>query len=176
LSWSTLTESNASHFDIERSTNATSWINTGSVNTKANDGNSTSLLTYTYADDITGIHGLLYYRLKMIDKNGRVAYSNLASLNIGADPAGFTVNMYPNPVSSYNSGALRFTSNKRQGLVLKLVSADGIVLSTRYVVLQPGTTNINLTEITNKPAGIYTIQVINVNTNDRLGVVRFMKK
>jgi hypothetical protein len=110
----------------------------------------------------------------MVDRDGRSAYSNTVSLNIEKGVGGFTLNMYPNPVNAGSSAAIRLTSDKPQKLMLRLISPNGVLLSTKYVVLQSGDTNINMADVKNKPAGIYSVEVISLETNQSIGVTRFV--
>lgn len=97
LSWSTTTETNFSHFDIERSPDAEAWQKIGRIAAK-NPG--TALTAYSYHDaHLSG--GLTYYRLKMVDLDGSSTYSSVKSVKLEI-PA-FDVQVYPNPASRYVS-------------------------------------------------------------------------
>lgn len=176
LTWKTLSESNASHFIIERSANAINWQNIGSQPTKAINGNNSTVLYYTYQDAITGVTGKLYYRLKMIDKNGSFVYGTLVSLNIGKAVEGLLVKMFPNPANARSTSSVKLTSDKDRRVILKILSANGAVINTRYAGLQSGSTNINLTEIKGLPSGPYTLQIISQGTLQSIGVVQFIVK
>lgn len=78
LKWTTASETQVSHFEIQRSTNGTDFETIGT--TKAT-GNTTTAQKYTYADNYTE-QGLAYYRLKTIDQNQQVSQtSNVITLN-----------------------------------------------------------------------------------------------
>ncbi len=67
LSWSTLSERNASHYFIERSTDGVQWEK---INYQNAIGNTTTESSYTYSDR-TYIKGKVnYYRLNQTDFNG----------------------------------------------------------------------------------------------------------
>jgi len=74
LEWSTASESNNLGFAIERSTNAISWDEIDFVSSKALNGNSSSVLQYSYIDK-NPARGRSYYRLKQTDIDGNVNYS-----------------------------------------------------------------------------------------------------
>ena len=176
LGWKTLTESNASHFTVERSTNARAWAPVGSVTTKAINGNSTAAINYEYPDDITGLSGLVYYRLKMADKNGSYVYSNTVLLNIGKPVKGLTVSISPNPVQTNNGAVVRFTADKDQQVVMKIMAANGALLMAKTIALQTGSTSLTLNELAGQPSGIYTLNVTSTENKKSLGVVRFVIK
>lgn len=86
LSWKTTLETNFKKFLIERSQTGKNWQTVGMV---AGQGSS----QYTFTDQFA-IFGLNYYRLKMVDKDGRSAYSQIVSVRILSEIA-----IYPNPVT-----------------------------------------------------------------------------
>lgn len=174
LNWKTATESNVSHFAVERSTDTRSWTLLGSLPTKATNGNSTALLNYNYPDDLTGLSGVVYYRLKMVDKNGSYVYSNTVSLTIGKPGKGLMVSVSPNPVEAATGAVVRFASEKNERVVLKVVDANGALLTSKTIELQAGNTSITLTDLINKASGIYLLNIISVETNKSIGTIRFV--
>ncbi len=103
LSWQTTGEVNASHFDIQRSSDAKSFEGIGSVAAKGSG-------KYTFSDNSpfdyaqgsplssAAAAALAYYRLKMIDLDGTYAYSEIRSVSF--KKAGNVIsqdNLYPNP-------------------------------------------------------------------------------
>ncbi|GGM85347.1 hypothetical protein GCM10010967_16700 [Dyadobacter beijingensis] len=92
LRWATSAETNASHFDIERSRDGRAWSVTGAVQAK---GESTQLAQYTFRDDYP-MAGENLYRLRMTDQDETFAYSRVRSVHIleAHAPA------YPNPFSA----------------------------------------------------------------------------
>jgi len=71
LTWTTLLESNADHFDIERSTDGTKWDVIGKVAAK---GNSSIATNYSFTDGNPG-SGTIEYRIHGYDKDGRPTVS-----------------------------------------------------------------------------------------------------
>jgi len=78
LSWNTSQENNSSHFEIERSTDGVNFTRLGKVNAA---GNSSNKISYSF-NDIHPVTGINYYRLKMVDKDGKFAYSNIVTVNV----------------------------------------------------------------------------------------------
>ncbi len=97
LSWSTATEYNNSHFEIEHSTNMEGFVSLGRVSSKAANGNSNQLLDYHYTHNSAG-SGQNYYRLKQVDFDGKFSYSKIVSISVDYD-GGFLsdVTVFPNP-------------------------------------------------------------------------------
>lgn len=94
LNWATASESNNSGFDIERSSDNSSWFKVGNVTGK---GTSSIAHSYSYTDRNLA-SGIYNYRLKQIDFNGNFEYFNLSNeVNIGV-PTKFELSQnYPNP-------------------------------------------------------------------------------
>jgi hypothetical protein len=95
LKWETSLEINASHFDIERSTNANYFVKIGLV---AANNSSKEASNYTF-DDIAPSTGENYYRLKMVDIDSKYKYSKVIQIT-NADKAGVVGYFYPNPSDS----------------------------------------------------------------------------
>lgn len=103
LNWSTGSEVNNMGFEIESSkvksqnSNEIFWERIGFVYGK---GTTTEIQNYSFKDDLTLNHNLnrtLFYRLKQIDFDGTVNYSNVVEVEF-ALPIVFTLEQnYPNP-------------------------------------------------------------------------------
>ena len=96
ITWQTTNEVNTSHFVIERSWNGSEFTSVGTVNAKGNVLSS----AYNFRDDISSINSngsTVYYRLKMIDKDGSFTYSNIQKLHTTVIP----IHIVPNPAGSF---------------------------------------------------------------------------
>jgi hypothetical protein len=92
LSWTTSSETNSKHFEVQKSTNAQSWQSVGIVNAQ---GESASSIIYTFVDRSVGQVEALY-RLKMVDSDGTFAYSKIVNVNFRRNRLS---GIHPNPVS-----------------------------------------------------------------------------
>jgi len=98
LNWSTVTETNNSGFEIERSSVNNQYLNDwkkiGYVT-----GNGTTGIVSDYSFTDRGINtGKYNYRLKQIDFNGNFEYHNLTGEVVIGIPADFSISQnYPNP-------------------------------------------------------------------------------
>ena len=90
LSWQTAAEHHVSHFDIERSNDGKTFAKIGEQ--KAVGGAHKT--AYTALDD-TPQYGINYYRLKIVDTDGKVDFSKTQSLSFGKD---LVVRIFPNPI------------------------------------------------------------------------------
>ena len=92
LDWQTDLEINTRSFEVERSFDARVYENIGTV---AAVGNSEVEQDYTLTDNDLPAHGIIYYRLRIVDFDGREELSETRSVNINKDNE--TVSVYPNP-------------------------------------------------------------------------------
>jgi len=93
LSWTTTEEAGSSHFDIERSADAKEFIQLGRVQAK---GNSAATQQYRFTDT-KPIAGNNYYRLRMVDTDGKFEYSRMIAIDNGANSVAFE--LMGNPAS-----------------------------------------------------------------------------
>ncbi len=92
LEWATASESNNSHFEIERSADGINFEYLSTVNAY---GNGTSVTKQTYsAVDEKPYKGISYYRLKQVDKNTEFKYAEVVSVEFISTSY---VNVFPNP-------------------------------------------------------------------------------
>lgn len=99
ISWVTATEENNHYFVIQRSTDASNYVNIASV---SGAGNSVVELSYNYFD-ATAPTGVVYYRLKQVDIDGKsetfdpVAVSISSSFESMSQPE---MELFPNPIQN----------------------------------------------------------------------------
>jgi hypothetical protein len=99
LAWITASELGNKGFEVEQSTDAKTWKTIGYVDSRAENGDSDSDLTYTFTDH-NPVHGYNYYRLKQIDLDGTFDYSLMRVVIFGEENAGKVI-VFPNPTSLY---------------------------------------------------------------------------
>jgi hypothetical protein len=125
LKWRTASEQNAGRFEIERSANGKQFSHIGTVKAY---GNSPVQRTYSY-DDATAPFAevpVVYYRLKMVDNDGTVAYSEVVAL-ASRQSADAGVTAYPNPFS----GQLYVGMEQEQAVVITVSDITGKTVLTR---------------------------------------------
>ena len=142
LKWATTSETNASHFEIERSVDARSFNKVTSVSAAVD---SRVLTQYSFRDEAVPA-GSYYYRLKQVDLDGKFDYSRIVNVKISGTRL---VNIHPNPVTD----KLIIQSEKVLGLV-ELINLSGIRLYSmdsdrKYLELEMG----------KFPSGLYTVRV-----------------
>lgn len=129
LRWSTLDEVNSSHFIIERSDNGSQFE---MISTVEAAGNSSRVMQYNFKDP--GLPALAYYRIKLVDSDGRFTYSktilierkNIKPLQL----------LMQNPVNDVLSVVID-ARTKATGEIMVINSAGQLLLREKIAVL-PG--------------------------------------
>lgn len=94
LTWSTATELNNDHFQVERSADGRSFDAIGKVN---GAGTSYETLHYAFTDE-KPLAGWNYYRLKQVDFDGQYAYSPVRAVQMEQSVAvADRLSFFPNP-------------------------------------------------------------------------------
>jgi hypothetical protein len=138
VQWRTEQEINVDHFEIERKDKQTnSFVKIGTA--KARNGQAAN--SYEYPD-YGFLDGEAYYRVKSVDIDGKISYSNIAVV-FDRNHNGYRIN---NPVS--NSIYLFVDESYKGSYQYELVSAGGqIVQSGRLNITGAGTVNIPLSAL-----------------------------
>jgi hypothetical protein len=153
LAWTTASEINVSHFEVERSFDGSSFSQVAMVFAW---GNSDSKLSYVYTDNLSGISGnIIYYRLKMVDNDGKYSYSNVRMVRISKqNDKSVAISTFPNPVTS----ELRVTiphawQNKK--VSYEVIAANGQIMSRMENANASQTEAVNFSKMT---PGFYIVR------------------
>lgn len=76
LKWITDNEHNVDYFDIERSYNGTVFLTIGNAPAR-----NSGMQEQYYFQDYSPLHGIAYYRIKMVDNDGKFSYSRIAAIS-----------------------------------------------------------------------------------------------
>jgi Bacterial Ig domain/Secretion system C-terminal sorting domain len=153
LNWSTAMEKNFSHFVIEFSTDGNNF---NQVATIFGAGESDSKKDYTYSDkNVADKGGLIYYRLKSVDIDGKSSYSLVRVIRLGEEKQGIVLTTYPNPVTN----ELRITiptnwQNKR--VTYEMFNSNGQLSKKTESANSSQTENLNVSSLA---PGFYVVKV-----------------
>ena len=153
LSWATSDEKNFNHFMLERSIDGKEFKQTAMIFA---DDNGQLQKEYGYKDALNNItKGIVYYRLKMVDVDGKFKYSSTRVIRLSEQNEQSTVFTYPNPTRN----DLRITiptSWQDQKVTFELYNVNGQTVK-RIVNNKAGQTeNLNVADITD---GVYIVKV-----------------
>ena len=171
LHWVTSSEVSNKSFSIEKSSNASTFVEVDSVLSKAVNGNHEGQLGYDFIDELVN-DGTVYYRLKQVDKDGKVSYSKVIKLitnkNVGL------VSIYPNPTTA-NNIKVHIKVADSQKVSIRITDIAGKVVYTNLnISLNAGKNDIIITGKTSLPKGVYTVEVLLNEKKEVIGKSRFV--
>jgi hypothetical protein len=153
VEWKLSEEMNMDRYEVERSTAGVNFNHGGTV---VSTGNHSTPITYNWFDANPN-HGANFYRVKMIDKNGQVTYSQIMKVVIGRGTS--AISIYPNPVVS-NSFALQFTDQPKGRYDIKVLNSVGQLMYKTFIDHNGGssTQTIQLPTVFSK--GMYNLEIM----------------
>ncbi len=155
LNWTTDNETNFSKFDIERSTDGTRF---SVIGTKYATGSASARANYELLDDLNAESAsVFYYRLKMIDADGKFTYSQIVVLR-KENKGIMGVILSPNPVVN-GFATVRMTAAQRGSVELRVVDQAGRVVVRQAQQVYEGNNSITL-QVQHLQSGIYTLQIL----------------
>ena len=154
LSWATATETNCSHFIVERTTDGINYEFVAQVNSLAPGGLSSQNLSYSAVDRTPITNGISYYRLREVDLNGNSTTSQLVSIEIHDAITGLVVS--PNPTAD-NVTVSYSAWTEGEGLV-EVFDYTGRPVKTATIHINEGI-NSNEIDLTGIVQGFYTIRI-----------------
>ncbi|RFC54510.1 InlB B-repeat-containing protein [Brumimicrobium aurantiacum] len=149
IQWTTASESNSSHFIVEKSTD---FINWNKVETIAAAGNSDQFNHYNVLDR-SGVGGINYYQLIQYDFDGE--YEVFSPISSECNFNSNSINIYPNPTDGVVIIQVDWKSKSKYSLY-ELTDATGRIIALNETMLKQGKNEINL-DCSLYSAGVYTI-------------------
>jgi len=156
--WQTQTEINSKGFFIERSVGSVDrFEDMGFVES---NGNSNKERTYTFEDDINGLAGNtnLYYRIKQVDIDGRVSFSEMVVIRLDCGDQAVRFNVRPNP--AFND--LYVDVDGSLDVASKIVILNSLSQTIATLPINK-TDSRTLIDVTKYIAGMYYIRILNNN-------------
>jgi hypothetical protein len=170
LNWKTASETDFSHFEIEKSVDATTFKQIGKVN---GNNQAKESFEYQYLDRkiTTGVvpgayptassyNGSAYYRLKMVDLNGKFDYSKIVFVEDKSNNSNVS-NFYPNPALGQMI-SIEIFSNESTEWNISTMNLSGRLINTENKMLNKGL-NI-LTFAPSENTGVLIYRFANANT------------
>jgi hypothetical protein len=122
ISWSTASESSVDHFEIEKSTDGKEFTTLTSLKSK---GNTTVGNNYIFMDKLNGYADFIYYRIKSVDLNGAVTYSETRTVS---NKPIKELSIYPNPAKRSATINVGFTSIVNDIATIKMIDLKGSII------------------------------------------------
>jgi hypothetical protein len=168
LIWRTSTENNSDHFSIEKSTDGQLFTPIARV---AAAGYTATTRAYRFVDEnISGRKQ--YYRLKLVDKDGRFKYSQVVLVHSGNEKQmAFTVH----PTAFTGSQALnsQVTTTTDQIVTLEWITTNGRVLQRSTKNLIAGSNSFALNPDIALPQGIIYVRCTSAEINQTIALLKY---
>ncbi|HTQ28553.1 MAG TPA: T9SS type A sorting domain-containing protein [Puia sp.] len=149
LTWTSAIEINSDHYAIQRSADGNSWNTIGTVQAK---GFSSIAVNYAFTD-VSPLNGINYYRLQMVDQNGKFGFSPIKVVRT-LPVQGLSV--FPNPARDYVN--VTIGTNLSSNITIRLINQFGQLMQEQRVSNASGTT-VSL-PVGTYAQGNYYLQVI----------------
>jgi hypothetical protein len=153
LSWTATEDANYGGYEIERSSNSSTWERLALVASDGKSGNH----SYRFADDHP-FSGKSFYRIKY-QGSGKYQYSEIRSVTITNPADG--VRIVPNPVSG-GSTTVYLDSGNDGTVEMKLFNAAGTMIMSQNYPVKAGSNMLNIS-LNKLPHGAYVVQLNTVS-------------
>ncbi len=153
LNWTVVAAKEIDHFEVERSTDNSTYIKTGDVwqAVKLNEEQG-----FTFTDDVGNVNrDIIYYRIKVIGKDGEIQYSNI--LVVRRQQSKTLLSIMPNPARDYVS--MLFFAEKESVVTIRLIDNLGKTALLKNQKVVKGNNSLQLHGLGKYSNGVYSIQL-----------------
>lgn len=147
IRWEVASEINFSHYEVETSTNGIVYSTLGSVT-------ATASTSYSFLHT-TPASGINYYRLKLVDIDGRSSYSRVVSYLLSTE--GYAVQVINNPFRQ--NLIVRIEANENTYMQLQLTDLSGKSIMKKTISVRKGTNLVTLPGENVTAKGLYLLQI-----------------
>lgn len=155
LHWVTATETNTSHFLVQKSVDgANNYETIGRIEAV---GYSNAIQTYQYEDGAP--EKLAYYRLQIIDFDGTSAFSDI--IVIEQERSSFEVEVFPNPVVEHIQ--IELNLDQSEEVEITVFDQVGKLVKHQTISLVAGENKVSIS-LDNTNAQLY---ILNINTSNQ---------
>ncbi|MGG9964308.1 T9SS type A sorting domain-containing protein [Ferruginibacter sp. SUN106] len=164
LKWINTNEVNVKGYELERSINGVQFTKIADVKAK---GAATS--NYEYPDKGLNPATPYYYRLKMLNTDNSITYSNIVLIKASSDA--YNIVMYPNPVTGVIN--VNFILDKQTRCTVAIYNAEGKMVKSVSPPLFERGNNYYSMPVKDLPAGEYIFTIL---AGDKKYVKSFVKE
>ena len=165
LKWTTTKEINTSYFDIESSSDASIFQKKGTV--KAVNNNATNSYQFIDANPAGFTTGKIFYRLRMVDIDGKFTHSKIAFVGLPATLVPLTI--FPNMVKDNLFLVYNPRTTGKAGV--RIIDESGRQVYNQPLTMQQPVNQYNI-NVSNLKPGVYFIQLI---TKEGSNTAKFLK-
>jgi Secretion system C-terminal sorting domain len=169
LNWQATQEMNSSYYEVQRSIDGTNFEPVATVTAKRN-ANGTSV--YSATDDLYFFQQTkAYYRLKMVDTDGKAKYSAVIQVRLNAETKTTVVKAWPNPFM--NQLNTEYYSENSGTVKINFVDMNGRSVAATTVQVRKGQNSFAITEVQKLQRGAYIMQLI---ADDKIKIIKVVKQ
>lgn len=150
LKWATVNETNTKSITVQRGTDSTHFTDIATIDAKGGDTNN-----YSYIDPVSAYTGKLFYRLLVVDKDGKETYSDAIEINLPNNRP--VISVGENPVSSILTIAVNNINASKTALIT-IVNSSGVIFINDKVTLTAGVNTIKY-NVAGWGRGIYVLKI-----------------
>lgn len=154
LTWQTAAEQNIAQYEVERSNNAQEFTKIATVAAKANATNN----TYTTIDARLTV-GTYYYRLRIVEKDGKYSYSKVVPITVGKGIVN-TLSIYPNPIKGSTIN-LQLNNVEKGNYVIRVYSISGQLVYHSSLEHKGGSLTKQMVLAEALSSGSYRVEMMN---------------
>ena len=165
ITWSTSSEFNTNHFELEFSYDGRNFTSIGNVMAA---GNSSVVKTYSFIHQNVG-KTFIYYRLKQVDNTSQFQYSRVIKID-NRDKSTAIINIRPNPASQYID--LMLQSKDMNAAEVVIIDMLGRVMQQQPISIV-NTDQPYRIDISKLPAGTYSVKLVD---NNNVSIKQFIKQ
>ncbi len=159
ISWATATEINSDYYIVERSYENEGFEDIGKVDS---EGNSLSVSEYSFDDEDIDRNGKYYYRLRQVDLDGTIDYSDIVVITV--DRKGdFKADVYPNPAFGFVNINIQTSELTDVHAIILDVAGKLVVDNVINGNIPVGNSEIRV-PLENLPAGTYIVRITSGET------------
>ncbi len=162
LKWSVANQINNNHFEIERSTDATHFITIGTLSAGKN---FVAAQSYSYVDAQLPA-GIVYYRIKQVDNDGKYSFTKIEKLNPDAKNA--TWNVAPNPALDHTTILFNTTATNVR---IFLTDGNGKIIYRNTLPSANAGSQLNI-PVSQLAKGVY---ILRIETSKETGTEKIFK-
>ncbi len=166
LNWVTANELNTKHFEVERSADGLRFSKLATVTAK---GNSNSPTSYDLVDPAP-LKGVNYYRLKMVDIDGKFEYSQVVIIRI-ENSIQLVTKVAPNPFTGKIDVYLTLTHNTP--VDFRFIDINGRMVFSKSVKGLKGFNWFTINDLDKLPSAPY---MLHIKTDDATIVEKLIKQ
>ena len=161
LQWTTSSEQNTSYFEIEHSKDGVVFSKIGNVRAA---GNSTFTKDYVF-NDRNAANGDHFYRLKIVDSDGKFTYSLIAKVTVSGRS---TLQLFPNPAKDVLN--IKVNGGNGNGMVQIFDLSGKKVKEQRMNINGNSVFKIDISQL---PKGVFNLKFTNQKNTEQ---VKFLKQ